>query len=42
MKKINTALQDSFLFESKKLEDSRGFLWRHGIKRVWITTIYSR
>ena len=32
MKKIKTSLQDSFLFESKKLKDSRGFFietWNH-------------
>ena len=32
MKQIKTSLQDSFLFESKKLEDSRGFFietWNH-------------
>jgi len=32
MKKIKTSLQDSFLFESQKLEDSRGFFmetWNH-------------
>ncbi len=33
MNKIKTYLQDSLLFESKKKNDERGYLWKNGIEK---------